>query len=277
MKNEIMIFEGNKVEVIEVNGQVLFNPYDVAECLGLTNVRESIKNFNSNQVIRLKNSDVSSTDIRKLNNAGENFLTESGVYKLVFKSRKPDAEKFTDWIADEVLPSIRKTGTYTTKEKITDEVKLMNAKARMANMFFKLSKVNTLSKEYKNILVSKATEVLSGEKLIPLPETKRITYSAAEIGKILGVSANKIGLLANKHNLKTEYYGEYYHDKSKYSSKEVDTFRYYDTAIDEFKNLIETNPAWRGKKKLSKEEFRNLWLKERMSVNEFENSKRILP
>jgi len=245
MKNEIMIFEGNKVEVIEVNRQVLFNPYNVGACLGLTDsaIRKAITNMNESQVIKLTNSDVNNSNIRKLNNAGENFLTESGVYKLVFKSRKPDAEKFTDWIADEVLPSIRKTGTYTVKEKAIDEIKLMNAKTRMANMFFKLSKVDTLSKEYKSILVSKATEVLSGEKLIPLPETKRMTYSAAEIGKMLGVSANKIGLLANKHNLKTEYYGEYYRDKSKYSSKEVDTFRYYDTAIDEFKNLIEANPA----------------------------------
>jgi prophage antirepressor-like protein len=39
-------------------------------------------------------------------------VTESGVYKLVFTSRKPEAEKFTDWIAEEVLPSIRKTGQY---------------------------------------------------------------------------------------------------------------------------------------------------------------------
>ncbi len=113
MQNEVKIFEGHRVEVIEVNGQVFFNPYDVAECLDIKNVRDSIKNFNKNQVIKLTNSDVGNTDIRKLNNAGENFLTESGVYKLVFKSRKPDAERFTDWIADEVLPSIRKTGTYT--------------------------------------------------------------------------------------------------------------------------------------------------------------------
>lgn len=58
--------------------------------------------------------------IRKLNNAGENFLTESGVYKLVFKSRKPNAEKFTDWIADEVLPSIRKHGMYAVDELLND-------------------------------------------------------------------------------------------------------------------------------------------------------------
>lgn len=57
---------------------------------------------------------------RKLNNAGENFLTESGVYKLVFKSRKPSAEKFADWVADEVLPSIRKHGMYAVDDLINN-------------------------------------------------------------------------------------------------------------------------------------------------------------
>ena len=47
-----------------------------------------------------------------MNNAGENFLTESGVYKLIFKSRKKEAELFQDWVTDEVLPTIRKTGGY---------------------------------------------------------------------------------------------------------------------------------------------------------------------
>jgi prophage antirepressor-like protein len=129
--NNLMIFEGHEVEVLEVEGQVLFNPYHVGECLGLSDsaVRMAISKMTEAQVIKLKNSDVNKTDsrensdvhnlhIRKLNNAGENFLTESGVYKLVFKSHKPNAEKFTDWIADEVLPSIRKHGIYATDNVI---------------------------------------------------------------------------------------------------------------------------------------------------------------
>ncbi len=68
--------------------------------------------MNNKQVIKLINSKISSTDFRKLHNTGENFLTESGVYKLIFKSRKEEAERFQDWVTDEVLPSIRKTGTY---------------------------------------------------------------------------------------------------------------------------------------------------------------------
>lgn len=70
------------------------------------------------QAVILKNSDVRDKDIRKLNNAGEKFITESGVYKLVFKSRKPNAEAFTDWVTDEVLPTIRKTGGYVNNDDI---------------------------------------------------------------------------------------------------------------------------------------------------------------
>lgn len=110
--NNLMIFEGHDVEVFELNGQVLFNPYHVGECLELNGdaVRKAMSRMNGKQAVKIRNSDVTNRHIRKLNNAGENFLTESGVYKLVFKSRKPNAEAFTDWIADDVLPSLRKNG-----------------------------------------------------------------------------------------------------------------------------------------------------------------------
>ena len=114
MNSQMMIFEGNKVEVFELNGIVYFNPYHVGKCLGLKEsaIRMATRKMNENQVVKLTNLDVKDIDIRKLNNAGENFLTESGMYKLVFKSNKPKAEKFTDWVTDEVLPAIRKEGKY---------------------------------------------------------------------------------------------------------------------------------------------------------------------
>lgn len=113
-----MIFEGHEVEIFELDGKVLFNPYHVGECLELGNsaVKMAISKMNSKQVVKLTNSKVKDIDFRKLHNTGENFLTESGVYKLVFKSNKPNAEAFTDWIADEVLPTIRKTGGYVNDD-----------------------------------------------------------------------------------------------------------------------------------------------------------------
>ncbi|EGT4825418.1 phage antirepressor protein [Clostridioides difficile] len=107
-----MIFEGKEVEVFEFEGKILFNPKHVAECLEISDVNSSIRKFNDNQVVKLNNSKMHNMQFRKLHNTGEIFLTESGVYKLIFKSRKEEAERFQDWVTDEVLPSIRKTGTY---------------------------------------------------------------------------------------------------------------------------------------------------------------------
>ena len=120
--NNLMIFEGHEVEAFELKGHVLFNPYHVGECLELNGdaVRKAMSRMNEKQVLKITNSDVTNNHIRKLNNAGENFLTESGVYKLVFKSRKPNAERFTDWVTDEVLPSIRKHGMYAVDDLIND-------------------------------------------------------------------------------------------------------------------------------------------------------------
>lgn len=114
---ELMMFEGKQVEVFEFQGKVLFNPKHVAECLGIKNVNDNISKMNEKQVVKLTNSIIGETDFRKLHNTGENFLTESGVYKLIFKSHKEEAERFQDWVTDVVLPSIRKTGTYSTGQK----------------------------------------------------------------------------------------------------------------------------------------------------------------
>ena len=63
----LMMFEGNEVEVLEFNGKVLFNPKHVAEILGIKNVRDNVSKMNSNQVIKLTNSIVGKTDLRRNN------------------------------------------------------------------------------------------------------------------------------------------------------------------------------------------------------------------
>ena len=166
--NNLMIFEGHEVEVLEVEGQVLFNAKHVAEILDIKNVNDNISKMNEKQVVKLTNSAIGKTDIRKLNNAGENFLTESGVYKLVFKSHKPNAEAFTDWIADEVLPSIRKHGMYAVDELIANPelaIKAFTAlkeereknKALQAENESKQKKITALDKE-NDLLAERALQ-----------------------------------------------------------------------------------------------------------------------
>lgn len=120
----------------------------------------------------------------------------------------------------------------------TSEAKLLNARTRMANMYLKLANIDTVSPEYKNILVAKSAEVLTGQPLLPLPKSEQKTYSASDIGKMFGVSAQKVGSVAKANGMKTDEYGSWYHDKSPYSNKEVDTFRYNDKAVKKFRNLL---------------------------------------
>lgn len=113
--NELMVFEGNEVEVFEFEGKVLFNPKDVGVCLDMAyaTVRDHISQMDEDEVLKLtNNSIVGLTHIRKLHNTGENFLTTEGVLALVFKSRKPEAINFQKWVTKEVLPSILEKGHY---------------------------------------------------------------------------------------------------------------------------------------------------------------------
>ena len=240
--NNLMVFEGHNVEVFEWEGKVLFNPYNVGECLELTDsaVRKAITRMSEKQVIKLTNSKVTNCHFRKLHNTGENFLTESGVYKLIFKSHKEEAEKFQDWVTDEVLPTIRKSGTYaianTKVDKLTEmetETKLNNSQTRKANSLMRMHK-ECNDPIVKELLFKKAIETLTGKKLI---DNTRKTYSAEEIGKKFGISANRVGRIVNANNLKTEQYGEMvateYNDKAQGS-----TFRYYDTVVPVIENIL---------------------------------------
>jgi len=64
-----------------------------------------------------------------------------------------------------------------------------------------------------------------------------------EIGDMFGISANRVGHIANQNQLKQSAYGEYQRSKSEYSSKEVDTWRYYEAAIPVFARLLRDNIA----------------------------------
>lgn len=166
MKNELMIFEGKSVEVLNFRGKVLFNPKDVAACLGIKNINDNIRFMNMNQVVKLTNSIIGDADFRRLHNTGENFLTESGVYKLIFKSRKPEAERFQDWVTDIVLPQIRQTGGYIpVEEKMTNEEFL--AKAFLIAQKT-LEKKDEIIQSQKNIIKEKE-EVI--DELIPKAES----------------------------------------------------------------------------------------------------------
>lgn len=171
------------------------------------------------------------------------FVNEDGLYDVIFESRKPEARSFRKWVTSKVLPSIRKTGKYSIKEETPSiskeeyELRLKEINAKTAELFLEIGNRTSIP-EYKNILNSYAANTLAGKEILALPEVNEKTFSATEIGDILGVSANKIGKISNLYKMKTSEYGKFFYDKSRYSNKEVETFRYYEKAINKFKELI---------------------------------------
>lgn len=118
---KLEIFKNNhfgSLNVLILENEFYFNLNEVGEILGLSNPRMSVDVTDSDYVRKFENSDVSETYNRKLNNAGELFLTEAGLYRMLNRSNKLEAEVFQKWVNKEVLPSIRKTGSYSLEYSV---------------------------------------------------------------------------------------------------------------------------------------------------------------
>lgn len=234
----LMIFENKEVEVFELNRQILFNPYHCGECLelGTSAVRMAIGKMNNKQVVKLTNSDVKDVDIRKLNNAGENFLTESGVYKLIFKSQKKEAEKFQDWVTDEVLPQIRQTGGYIpTKEEESDEEFLARALLVAQRTLEKKNK--ELEEKNKLIEEQKPKAEFYDKVLNPTDEENGFTklLTATEIAKDLGMTARQLNNILHEKRIIYKK-GKTWVLYSKYDY--LISEKYCDYFINEFRNTL---------------------------------------
>ena len=121
MDNNIMKPENKKVEIfsndnfgnirgIEINGEPWLVGKDVAEVLGYKNTRDAL----SKHVDDEDKSSVAIHDGRQNRNMA--IVNESGFYSLVLSSKLPSAKKFKRWVTSEVLPQIRQTGGYNSKE-----------------------------------------------------------------------------------------------------------------------------------------------------------------
>lgn len=108
--NELQIFENpefGKIRAIEQNGEPWFVAADVCRALDIQNHKDAIKRLDDDE-----KSGVVLTDPHGRQQE-TNCVNEPGLYSLVLGSRKPEAKAFKRWITHEVIPSIRKTGSYT--------------------------------------------------------------------------------------------------------------------------------------------------------------------
>ncbi|MGU8769046.1 ORF6N domain-containing protein [Clostridium perfringens] len=119
------------------------------------------------------------------------------------------------------------------------QTRFNNSLARKANALLKIANDPLTTKERKKALLAQATEILTGTKEIkPLPQPIKKTYSATEIGNKLGISSNKVGRLANAHNLKTPEFGMFFKQTLEKNDKEVEEFKYYENVIPVLQSLL---------------------------------------
>lgn len=110
--NELQIFnnaEFGQVRTVTINNEPWFVGKDVAEALGYSNTRDALR-------VHVDNEDKNTVAIYDGNkgNPNQTIINESGLYALIFGSKLPNAKKFKRWVTSEVLPAIRKTGSYGT-------------------------------------------------------------------------------------------------------------------------------------------------------------------
>ncbi len=114
MNNEIQIFKSDSFGAVRTttdeNGKILFCGKDVATALGYKKTADAIS-AHCKGVCEIPTPSNGGVQMMK-------FITEGDVYRLTFGSKLPSAEKFTDWVADEILPTIRRHGAYMTENTL---------------------------------------------------------------------------------------------------------------------------------------------------------------
>lgn len=122
-------YNTKQVRVIEKDGEPWFVAKDICDILEISNSRDAISRLDDDE----KNT-VAITDGNR-GNPNMTIISESGVYALIFTSRKPESENFKRWIRKEVIPSIRKTGGYVANDELFIETYLPFADETTKSLF----------------------------------------------------------------------------------------------------------------------------------------------
>lgn len=195
---QLFNFENEAVRILinEETQQTYFNAQDVCNILGLVKVESSLRKLNENQKLMLT---VRASGQDRL----LSFVTEAGLYRLTFASRKPEAERFTDWIVEEVIPSIRKTGSYSLAKESDGDVNAVASLLRKAASLLE----QTEKDRQKLDIVLKSLAPTSSEGADT--DVQEGVHSLGSIATMLGVGRNTLfSWLRDSNILHHNEYGE---------------------------------------------------------------------
>ena len=174
--NELKIFESSdfgKVRTVFKDEQIWFCLSDVCRILEIGNVvsvRKRLSEAGVNKINIGVQAALKKDGTPVIQQMGLIFVNEPNLYKAIFQSRKPEAEKFSNWVASEVLPSIREHGIYAT-DNVIDQI--------LNNPDFGIELLKTLKKERQ--------ARLEAERKNSILMHVNKTYTATEIAKELGL------------------------------------------------------------------------------------------
>lgn len=183
--NNLKIFENNEfgeVRTSIINEEPYFALNDVCRILEINNPSQAKSRLNRDGVI--SNEVIDSMGRTQL----ANFINESNLYKLVFQSRKPEAERFGDWVTSEVLPSIRKHGAYMTdgviERTLTDPDYLIMLATNLKKEKAKRALAEALNEKNKPKVLFADTVSASNRSCLMGELAKMISQEAIRTGRI---------------------------------------------------------------------------------------------
>lgn len=261
-KTPLMLFtstdEGIELQATLYQDKPVFFAVELAKALGYKNPHEALQD-NCKSLIKLNSSQALELNLG-FRPKGIILAPEADLYRLILKSKLSSAERVQDWVCEEVLPTLRQQGSYGMKKAHRDEgsglpefrkARAMQIQMEIAEKTFQWA--TGLSATARQAVIAGLINPIAGHEVIPLPVITEKHYTATEIGNLFNVTANKIGRIANANNMKVKEYGEYYVDKSPYSGKQVESFRYNQKAVEKFHAIL---LAEQEKAELTAPEFR---------------------
>jgi len=167
-QNEIVKFDfqKNNIEVIMIDGEPWFMGKGVADALGYANSRKAIADHveeEDKQILMLQG---------QVGYPARIIINEPGLYSLIFSSKLPEAKTFKRWVTHEVLPSLRKTGSYS----------LTNApEAELLREIQRLNEINERTNQKLDILIKQNEQKKARKQLPkePLPDDEKAMIISA--------------------------------------------------------------------------------------------------
>lgn len=231
--SELQIFnseEFGEIRTVIIDGEPWFCMTDICKALEISNTSQAKTRLNADGVIT---NEVIDSIGRKQN---ANFVNEPNMYKLIFQSRKESAERFTDWVTSEVLPTIRKTGSYQKPMTLEEQLQIV-AKGTL-EVKEEIRKVNEDLQEFKKDMPLLALECqkitkAKNQKVVPMlggkdapaykdNSLRQLVYSDidAQLRREFGVSTYK-AIKRNQCDLAVKIINEY--ELPMYLKERIDT------------------------------------------------------